>query len=79
MELSEAFHASRSFNDFFTIKHPKWYEPQVSMDKKVKVPRENVLDSNYFDAYKIEDDGTTTPSTPLVLSYDAHNNSTHYG
>jgi hypothetical protein len=39
MALSEAFHTTMSFKDFCTIKHPEWYEPQVSVDKKVKVPR----------------------------------------
>jgi hypothetical protein len=43
MMLSEAFHASMSFMDFYTIKHPKWYEPQVSVDKKVKVVMKKVL------------------------------------
>ena len=27
-----------SFKDFCTIKHPEWYEPQLSGDKKGKVP-----------------------------------------
>jgi hypothetical protein len=39
MTLNDAFHATMSFKDFFTIKHPKWCEPKVSVDKKVKVRR----------------------------------------
>jgi hypothetical protein len=68
-----------SFKDFCTIKHPEWYEPQVSVDKKVKVPRKKVLVFKDSDASKIEDDGTTTSSTPLALSYEAHNTSAHDG
>jgi hypothetical protein len=41
--LSEEFHVAISFKYFCNIKHPEWYEPQVSVDKKVKVPRKNVL------------------------------------
>jgi hypothetical protein len=55
MVLSETFHAAMSFKDFCTIKHPEWYEPQVSVDKKVKVPRKKVLVSEDFDASKNED------------------------
>jgi hypothetical protein len=79
MVLSEAFHVAMSFKDFCTIKHPEWYEPQVSMDKKVKVPREKVQAYKEFDASKIEDDDTTTSSRPLALSYEAHNTSAHHG
>jgi hypothetical protein len=55
MVLSEAFHATMMFNDFFTIKHHKWYEPQVSVDKKVKVPRKMVLVSEDSDTSKNEE------------------------
>jgi hypothetical protein len=48
-----AFHIAMSFKDFCTIKHPEWYEPQVSVDKKVKVPRKKVLASKGSDALKI--------------------------
>ena len=37
MVLSEPFHATMSFKDFYTIKHPEWYEPQLSGNKKGKV------------------------------------------
>jgi hypothetical protein len=40
-ELGTTFHVDMSFKDFCTIKHPKWYEPQVSVNK-VKVPRKKV-------------------------------------
>jgi hypothetical protein len=129
MVLGEAFHVAMSFKDFCTIKHPEWYEPQVSVDKKVKVPRKKVLVSEDFDASKNEenvdssyvsspanehmdahealepettkeiwaesqmdlhasshvedvcneDDDTITSSTPLALSYEAHNTSAHDG
>ena len=36
-ELGTKFHADMSFKDFWTIKHPEWYEPQLSGDKKGKV------------------------------------------
>jgi hypothetical protein len=36
-ELGPAFHKDMSFKDFFTIKHPEWYEPQLSGNKKGKV------------------------------------------
>jgi hypothetical protein len=39
MELSEAFQVAIPFKDFCTIKHPEWYEPQLSVEKTVKVPR----------------------------------------
>jgi hypothetical protein len=79
MELSEAFYAAMSFKDVCTIKHPEWYEPQVSVDKKVKVPREKVITFKYFDASKIEDYKTIKSCTPLTLSYEAHNTSAHDG
>jgi len=44
-----------SFKDFFTIKYPKWYERQVLVDKKVKVPRKNVLVSQDSNASKNEE------------------------
>jgi hypothetical protein len=37
-ELGTKFHANMSFKDFYTIKHPEWYEPQISGDKKGNVP-----------------------------------------
>jgi hypothetical protein len=49
LAFSEAFHTTMSFKDFFTIQHPEWYKPQVSMEKKVNVSRKKVLvyeDSN---------------------------------
>jgi hypothetical protein len=36
-ELGLAFHTDMSFKDFCTIKHPEWYEPQLSGNKKGKV------------------------------------------
>jgi hypothetical protein len=63
MELSEAFHATMSFKYFCTIKNPEWYESQVSVDNKV------LASEDY--------DGTVESSTPLVLSYEAHNTSAH--
>jgi len=79
MALSDAFNAIMSFKDFYTIKHPKWYEPQVSLDNKVKVPRKKVLvfEDNY--ASKIEDDDTKTSCIGLVFSYEACSTSTHDG
>jgi hypothetical protein len=32
MVLSEAFQAAMSFKDFFTIKHPEWYDPKYDKD-----------------------------------------------
>jgi hypothetical protein len=55
MVLSKEFHADMLFKDFCTIKHPEWYEPQVSMDKKVKMPRKKVLVSDNFDTSKNEE------------------------
>jgi hypothetical protein len=43
MVLGEAFQTAMSLKDFCTIKHHEWYEPQVSVDNKVKVPRKKVL------------------------------------
>jgi hypothetical protein len=79
MVLSEAFHIAMSFKYFFTIKYSEWYEPQLSLDKKVKLSRKKELVSEYFDASKIEDDNTTTYSTPLTLYYDSHNTRAHDG
>jgi hypothetical protein len=79
MVLSEAFHTTMSFKDFCTIKHPEWYEPQVSVDKKVKVPRKKVLVSEDLMLLKLRMMDTTTSSTPLALSYEAHNTSAHDG
>jgi hypothetical protein len=36
-ELGTEFHADMSFKDYCTIKHPEWYEPQLSGHKKGKV------------------------------------------
>jgi hypothetical protein len=41
--------------------------------------RKRELVSKYFDASRIEDDGTSSSSTPLEFSYEAHNTSTHDG
>jgi len=66
-ELGTTFHADMSFKDFCTVKHPEWYEPQVLVDKKVKVPRKKV-DGAY---------GEVSPSTDVedstsYLISDAH-------
>jgi hypothetical protein len=58
-ELGPTFHADMSFKDFCTVKHPEWYEPQVSVDKKVKVPRKKANG-----AY-----GEETPSTMLRIPH----------
>jgi hypothetical protein len=49
------FRATMSFKDFFTIKHPEWYEPKILVENKVKVPRKKVLVSEDFDASKDEE------------------------
>jgi hypothetical protein len=67
MVLSKAFHATMSFKDFFNIKHPKWYEPQVSLDKKVKVPRKNLLVFQDVDASKNEYMGTHEALEPETI------------
>jgi len=79
MALSETFHVAMSLNYFCTIKHPKWYETHVSMEKRVKMPRKNVLVYLDFDSSKSEDDGTTTSSTHLDFSYEVHNTNAHDG
>jgi hypothetical protein len=73
MALSEAFHVAMPFKDFFTIKHPKWYEPQVSMDKKVKVPRKKVLAYEYCYASKNEENvDSSYVSSPANEHMDTH-------
>jgi hypothetical protein len=66
-ELSATFHADMSFKDFCTIKHPEWYEPQVSVDKKVKVPRKKV-----DGAYGEVSQSTDVEDSTSYLSSDAH-------
>ena len=66
-ELGMEFHADMSFKDFCTIKHPEWYGPQVSMDKKVKVPRKKV-DGAYLEVSPSTD---VEDSTSYLIS-DAH-------
>jgi hypothetical protein len=79
MALSDEFHTIMSFKDFCTIKHPEWYEPQVLVGNKVKMPRKKVLFSKYYDASKIEDDKTIASIIPLALSYEPHNTNAHDG
>jgi hypothetical protein len=56
-----------------TIKHPEWYEPQVSMDKKVKVPRKKVLVSEDSDAFKNEENvDSSYVSSHVTEHMDAH-------
>jgi len=55
MVLTEAFHESMSFKDFFTIKHPEWYETKVLVNKKVNMPRKKVLVSKDSDTYENEE------------------------
>ena len=72
-ELGATFHATISFKDFCTIKHPKWYEPQVSVDKKVKVPRKKVLVYENSDASKNEENvDSPYVSSPTNEHMDAH-------
>jgi hypothetical protein len=68
-ELGPAFHADMSFKDFCTIKHPEWYEPQVSVDKKVKVPRKKANG-----AYGEETPSTDVEDSTSYLNSDAHDN-----
>jgi hypothetical protein len=73
MALGEAFYAAMSIKDFCTIKHPEWYEPQVSMDKKVKVPRKKVLVSEDSDAFKNEENvDSSYVSSHVTEHMDAH-------
>jgi hypothetical protein len=74
MVLSKAFHIAMSFGYFCTIKHPEWYEPQVSMDKEVKVPRKKVLVSEDYDTSKNEENvDSSYVSSPANEHMDAHN------
>jgi hypothetical protein len=68
-ELGLAFHADMSFKDFCTIKHLEWYEPQLSVDKKVKVPRKKV-----DGAYGEETPSTDVEDSTSYLISDAHDN-----
>ena len=74
MVLSEAFQVAMSFKYFFTIKHPEWYEPQGSMDNKVKLPRKKVLVSTDSNTYKNEENvDSSYVSSPANEHMDAHN------
>jgi hypothetical protein len=73
MAHSESFHVSMSFKDFCTIKHPEWYEPQVSVDKKVKVPRKKVLVYEDSDTSKNEENvDSLYVSSPANEHMDTH-------
>jgi hypothetical protein len=74
MELSNPFHIAMSFKDFFTIKNPQLFEPQVSMNKKVKVPMKKVLVFEYFDSSTNEEHvDSLYVSSPENEHMDAHN------
>jgi hypothetical protein len=85
MALGEAFYTAMTFKEFFTIKHPEWYEPQLAANEdsfkstwqKLKEYEGHIdlLDEHapiYDRDVCNEDDRETVFYTPLELAYEGN-------